>query len=97
MRRPGYVVPPDPAVWKCRVNGAWLPGGRVTGAPLTVAAKAPGAPAITVTGPVAGMACDWPEKSVVVKSTEPVAVSVASTQHSPWWRRVQGVAREATW
>jgi hypothetical protein len=51
-------VPPDPAVSKCNVNGAWLPGGSVTAAPLTVAAKAPGAPAITVTGPVAGTVCD---------------------------------------
>ena len=47
-----------------------------------MAEKAAGAPAITVTGPVAAMVCDWPENSVPVKSTEPVAVSVASTQHS---------------
>ena len=45
---------------KCKVNGAWLPGGNVTAAPLTVAANAPGAPAITVTGPLAAMAWDWP-------------------------------------
>ena len=32
--------------------------------------------------PLAVMVCDWPENSVAVKSTEPVAVSVASTQHS---------------
>ena len=38
---------------------------------------------MTVTGTVAAMACDWPARSVVVNSTEPVAVSVASTQHSP--------------
>ena len=30
----------------------------------------PGAPAITVTGPVAAMAWDWPDWSVVVKSTD---------------------------
>ena len=71
------------AVWKLRVNGAWYPVGSVTADPSTVAAKAAGAPAITVTGPVAEMACDWPAKSVPVKSTAPVAVFVASTQHSP--------------
>ena len=71
------------AVWKFSVNGAWLPGGSVTGDPLTVAANAPGAPAITVTGPVAATAWDWPGRSVAVKSTAPVAVLVASTQHSP--------------
>ncbi len=49
---------PTPAVTKCNVNGASLPRGRVTAAPLTVAAKAPGAPAITVTSPVAGIVCD---------------------------------------
>ena len=65
------------------MNGAWLPDGRVTGAPSTVALNAAGAPAITVTGPVAAMAWDWPDWSVVVKSTAPVAVSVTSTQHSP--------------
>ncbi len=70
-------------VWKLSVKGAWNPAGNDTVAPLTVAAKAAGAPAITVTGPVAATVCDWPEKSVAVKSTKPVAVSVASTQHAP--------------
>ena len=51
--------------------------------PSTVAENAAGAPAITVTGPVAAMVCDCPENSVAVKSTEPVAVFVASIQHSP--------------
>ena len=55
----------------------------MTGEPLTVAVNTAGAPAITVTGPVAAMACDWPTSSVAVKSTAPVAVLVASTQHSP--------------
>ena len=71
------------AASKFNVKGAWNPGGSVTAAPSTVAEKAAGAPAITVTGPVAAMACDWPAKSVPVKSTAPVAVFVASTQHSP--------------
>ena len=48
-----------------------------------MAANTPGAPAITVTGPVAAMVWDWPDCSVVVKSTAPVAVLVTSTQHSP--------------
>ena len=65
------------------MNGAWLPGGSVTGAPFTVAVNTAGAPAITVTGPVAAMAWDWPDSKVVVKSTPPVAVLVTSTQHSP--------------
>ena len=38
-RRRGAVDPGAPGVWKVSVNGAWLPGGSVTGAPLTVAAK----------------------------------------------------------
>jgi hypothetical protein len=50
---------------------------------LIVAEKAAGAPAITVTGPVAAMVCDCPENSIAVNSTDPVAVFVASTQHSP--------------
>ena len=65
------------------MNGAWLPGGSVTGEPFTVAVNTAGAPAITVTGPVAAMAWDWPDSNVVVKSTAPVAVLVTSTQHSP--------------
>ncbi len=48
-----------------------------------MAVNAPGAPAITVTGPVAAMVCDWPASRVVVKSTEPFAGLVTSTQHSP--------------
>ena len=77
------AVVDDPAVWKFSVNGAWLPGGNVTGEPFTVAVNTAGAPAITVTGPVAAMTWDWPDSNVVVKSTAPVAVLVASTQHSP--------------
>ncbi len=48
-----------------------------------MAVNTAGAPAITVTGPVAAMAWDWPDCNVVVKSTAPVAVLVTSTQHSP--------------
>jgi hypothetical protein len=77
------VVVDDPAVRKWSVNGAWLPGGSVTGEPLTVAVNTPGAPAITVSGPVAAMAWDWPDSNVVVKSTVPVAVLETSTQQSP--------------
>lgn len=55
-RRAAYVA--VVADWKCSVKGAWLPGGSATAAPLTVAAKEPGAPAMTVTGPVAVMVCD---------------------------------------
>ena len=59
-----------------------MPRGSATAAPSTVAEKAAGAPAMTVTGPVAETVWDWPENSVAVKRTEPVAF-VASTQHSP--------------
>ena len=72
-----------PEVWKFSVKGAWLPTGSVTGEPFTVAVNTAGAPAITVTGPVAAMTWDWPDSNVVVKSTAPVAGLVASTQHSP--------------
>ncbi len=65
------------------MNGAWYPGGNVTGTPLTVAANAPGAPAITTTGPLADTMCDCPENSVPLKRTVPVAGFSASTQHSP--------------
>ena len=54
----------------------------MTAVPSTVAANAPGAPAMTVTGPVAAIVWDWPDCNVVVKSTAPVAVLVTSTQHS---------------
>jgi hypothetical protein len=67
-----------------RVNGVTEPGGtgNVTGAPLTVAANTLGAPAMTVTGPVAGTVCDWPAWRSPVNNTVPEA-SVAWTQHSP--------------
>jgi hypothetical protein len=65
------------------VNGAWKPSGKVTGDPFTVAENALGAPAITVTGPVADTVCDWPAKSVPEKRTVP-ELSVAWTQHSPF-------------
>jgi hypothetical protein len=53
------------------VNGAWKPEGNETGDPFTVAENALGAPAMTVTGPVADTVCDWPEKRTPVNSTVP--------------------------
>jgi hypothetical protein len=75
--------PPVPGVSNFSVNGAWNPKGNWTATPLTVAAKAAGAPATTVTGPFAAMVCDWPAVRVPVKSTEPFDVFVADTQQSP--------------
>ena len=67
---------------KLRLKGDWAPGGSVTGAPSTVAANEPGAPATTVSGPVAAMVCDCPAERTLEKSTLPPG-AVAWTQHSP--------------
>jgi hypothetical protein len=72
-----------PGVSKFNVNGAWNPKGNCTATPFTVAAKAGGAPATTLTGPVAATVCDWPADRTPVKSTSPVDVFVAETQQSP--------------
>ena len=65
------------------MKGAWYPKGSATDTPFTVAAKAAGAPAMTVTGPVAVTVCDWPGVSTPLKRVEPVLASVAEIQHSP--------------
>lgn len=74
---------PAPGVTKLIVNGAWKPKGSWTATPLTVAAKAAGAPDTRVTGPVAETVCDWPAVRTPVKRTSPVEVLVAETQQSP--------------
>ncbi len=83
---PAAVFPDAPAVpgvSNFNVKGAWNPNGSWTATPLIVAAKAAGAPATTVTGPLAVTMCDWPEVSTPVNSTVPLLASVAEIQHSP--------------
>jgi hypothetical protein len=75
--------PAAPGVSNFNVNGDWNPKGNCTATPLTVAAKAAGAPATIVTGPVAATVCDWPAVRTPVKSASPVDVFVAETQQSP--------------
>jgi hypothetical protein len=75
--------PVAPGVSNFNVNGDWNPKGNCTTTPLTVAAKAAGAPATIVTGPLAATVCDWPAVRTPVKSTSPVDVFVAETQQSP--------------
>jgi hypothetical protein len=75
--------PAAPGVSNFNVNGAWNPKGSCTATPLTVAANAAGAPATTVTGPVAATVCDSPAVSTPVKSTAPVDEFVVETQQSP--------------
>jgi hypothetical protein len=72
-----------PGVSNFNVNGDWNPKGNCTATPLTVAAKAAGAPATIVTGPVAATVCDRPAVRTPVKSTSPVDALVAETQQSP--------------
>jgi hypothetical protein len=74
---------PAPGVSNFIVKGAWNPKGNWAATPSTVAANAAGAPATTVTGPVAEMVCDCPAVSTPVKSTSPVEVFVAETQQLP--------------
>ena len=75
--------PVVPGVSNFNVNGDWNPKGNCAATPLTVAAKAAGAPATIVTGPLAATVCDWPAVRTPVKSTSPVDVFVAETQQSP--------------
>ena len=73
----------DPGVPNFNVNGAWNPKGNCTATPLTVAAKSAGAPATTVTGPVAETVCDWPAVRIPVNNTALLESLVAETQQSP--------------